>query len=88
MTDLVDAVDLPIDEEQPVVAPDARAPPCPLIVATPVPPNRLRTLSGMSRSDYLNLGGALLSSISITLLLFGILAPLSGTDRLRRSSPG
>ena len=33
----------------------------------------------MSRSDYMNLGGALISSLSITLLLFGILAPLSGS---------
>lgn len=78
MTDLVDAVDLPIDDEQPVVEPVTAGTTLPSIVATPVPPNRLRTLSGMSRSDYLNLGGALLSSLSITLLLFGILAPLSG----------
>lgn len=50
----------------------------PAIVATSVPPTHLRTLSGMSPSDYMNLGGALISTLSITLLLFGILAPLSG----------
>jgi phosphate transport system permease protein len=50
----------------------------PHIVATAVAPNRLRTLSGMSRADVLNLGGALLSSVCLTLLLFGRLAPFSG----------
>jgi phosphate transport system permease protein len=78
MTDLVDAVELPVEDEAvPAVPPPATT--LPAVVATPVAPNRLRTLSGMSRSDYMNLGGALLSSLSITLLLFGILAPLSGT---------
>ena len=42
----------------------------------------------MSRSDYLNLGGALLSSISITLLLFGILAPAVRASSASSSSPG
>ena len=50
----------------------------PDVVATAVRPHHLRTLSGMSRSDHMNLGGALLSSLSLTLLLFGRLAPLSG----------
>jgi phosphate transport system permease protein len=78
MTDLVVAVELPVEDEAvPAVPPPATT--LPAVVATPVAPNRLRTLSGMSRSDYMNLGGALLSSLSITLLLFGILAPLSGT---------
>ncbi len=51
----------------------------PDVVATSVPPNRLRTLSGFSRADLMNLVGALISSASITFLLFGVLAPLSGT---------
>lgn len=51
----------------------------PEIVATPVAPNRLRTLSGFSRADLMNLVGAFISSLSITTLLFGVLAPLSGS---------
>ncbi len=50
----------------------------PQIVATAVPPNRLRTLSHLSRADLMNLGGAVLSSVCLTLLLFGRVAPLSG----------
>jgi phosphate transport system permease protein len=81
MTDVADAADTlgtPVEEHP---APTEMVePPTTLsaIVATSVAPNRLRTLSGMSRSDYMNIGGALLSSLSITVLLFGILAPLSG----------
>jgi phosphate transport system permease protein len=78
MTDLADAVDLPVELDDDPVVPVIPPTSLPAIVATSVAPNRLRTLSGMSRSDYLNLGGALLSSLSITILLFGILAPLSG----------
>lgn len=61
--------------------PPTAAPPgtrLPHIVATPVPPNRLRTLSGFSRDDLRNLGGAALSAICLGLLLFGRLTPLSG----------
>lgn len=62
--------------------PEAPAPPpttvLPDIVATAVPPNRLRTLSHLSRADAMNIGGALLSSVCLTLLLFGRLSPLSG----------
>jgi len=50
----------------------------PDIVPTAVPPNRLRVLSGMSRADLLDIGGALLSSLCLTFLLFGRVAPLSG----------
>ena len=67
---------------EPPAAPETAAPGgttvLPDIVATAAPPNRLRTLSGMSRADVLDLGGALLSSVCLTLLLFGKLAPLSG----------
>jgi phosphate transport system permease protein len=65
------------EDEDEVVAPP-RTTVLPDIVATPVLPNRLRTLSHMSRADAMNLGGALLSSFCLTLLLFGRLAPLSG----------
>jgi phosphate transport system permease protein len=68
-----------VDEEQaPVEGVQARTS-LPDIVATPVAPNRLRTLSGFSRADLMNLVGALISSLSITVLLFGVLAPLSGS---------
>lgn len=50
----------------------------PDVVATSVPPHGLRTLSGVSRDDLLTMGGALLSSVSLTLLLFGIVTPLRG----------
>jgi len=50
----------------------------PDIVATAVPPNRLRTLSHLSSADLMNMGGAAVSAVSLTLLLFGRLAPLSG----------
>lgn len=50
----------------------------PDVVATPTPPNRLRTLSHLSRDDLMNLGGAGLSALCLTLLLFGRLAPLAG----------
>lgn len=52
------------------------------VVATPVPPNRLRTLGGTSRDDLLTIGGALLSAVCITVLLFGVLTPLSGQPGL------
>jgi phosphate transport system permease protein len=83
MTDLVDALETRRDPDEAEAEPNAGESSAsqttmPEIVATPVAPNRLRTLSGMSRSDYMNLGGAVLSSLSITFLLFGILAPLSG----------
>lgn len=68
-----------VDEEQaPVEGAEARTS-LPHIVATPVAPTRLRTLSGFSRADLMNLVGALISSLSITVLLFGVLAPLSGS---------
>ncbi len=50
----------------------------PDVVATPVPPNRLRTLSGISQDDLLTVLGALLSSVCLTVLLFGMLTPMSG----------
>src|SRR5262249_52706526 len=50
----------------------------PRIVATPVPPHNLRTLSGVTRGDLLDVGGAALSALSIGLLLFGWLTPLKG----------
>ena len=37
-----------------------------------------RPIGQVSRDDLLTLGGALFSSLSITLLLFGRLTPLSG----------
>jgi phosphate transport system permease protein len=67
---------------EPPAEPEAAAPGrstvLPHIVPTPVAPNRLRTLSGISRADLLDLGGALLSSLCLSLLLFGRLSPLSG----------
>jgi phosphate transport system permease protein len=50
----------------------------PDLVPTAVPPHHLRTLSGLSRADLMDLGGALTSATALTLLLFGKLAPLSG----------
>lgn len=50
----------------------------PGIVATPVPPANLRTLSGFSRADLLNIVGAAASAIALTVLLFGGLAPFEG----------
>jgi phosphate transport system permease protein len=42
------------------------------------PPPTRRPIGKISRDDLLTMGGALLSSLSITLLLFGRLTPLSG----------
>jgi phosphate transport system permease protein len=50
----------------------------PGVVATAVPPAHLRTLSGFSRDDLLNLLGAALSAVALTVLLFGGLAPFEG----------
>lgn len=50
----------------------------PGIVATPLPPSHLRTLSGFSRNDLANLVGAAFSAIALTMLLFGGLAPYEG----------
>jgi phosphate transport system permease protein len=50
----------------------------PGIVATPVPPSHLRTLSGFSRDDLLNIVGAAFSAVALTVLLFGGLAPFEG----------
>ena len=43
-----------------------------------LPPQTKRTLGGLSRQDLLMMVGAALSSLSLTLLLFGRLTPLSG----------
>lgn len=48
------------------------------IVPRPVPPHDLRVLSGFSRDDLRTLGGAALSALSTTLLIFGRLTPLQG----------
>ncbi len=72
-------VDAPVEVETSAEGPGRPATTRPDIVATSVSPHGLRTLSGMSRADYLNLAGALISSLSLTLLLFGRLAPLSGS---------
>jgi phosphate transport system permease protein len=50
----------------------------PRIVATPVLPHNLRVLSGVTRSDVLDVAGAALSAVSIGFLLFGLLTPLRG----------
>lgn len=68
-----EVVDPPAAEE--VAAP---ATTIPAVVATPVAPQGLRSVRGMSRDDKLTLAGAFLSSISLTFLLFGILTPLNG----------
>lgn len=51
----------------------------PRVTPTAVRPSRLRTLSGFTRGDAMNLAGALVSAGSVTVLLFGVLSPLSGT---------
>lgn len=58
----------------------ASAPPTmlPAIEATPVPPHSLRRLGGWTSRDSLTIGGAALSALSTTKLVFGILTPLSG----------
>lgn len=70
--------------------PPPAAPPAPARVGSPVrtvlpgidstaaPPHHLRTLSGISRDDALTLGGAALSALCTTILLFGRLTPLHG----------
>lgn len=50
----------------------------PGIIATPVLPSHLRTLSGFSRNDLFNLVGSAASAITLTYLLFGVLAPFEG----------
>lgn len=50
----------------------------PRIVATPVSPYGLRSLGGLSRNDLLTLGGAGVSALCTTVLLFGRLTPLRG----------
>lgn len=50
----------------------------PGIVATPRPPHDLRSLGGFSRADALNLFGALVSAVSVALLIFGVFTPLNG----------
>lgn len=50
----------------------------PRIESTPVPPHGLRKLGGWARDDFFVLGGAALSALSTTMLLFGKLTPLSG----------
>jgi phosphate transport system permease protein len=50
----------------------------PGIIATPVLPSHLRTLSGFSRNDLFNLLGSAASAITLTYLLFGVLAPFEG----------
>jgi phosphate transport system permease protein len=50
----------------------------PGVVPISLPPHGLRTLSGFSRDDMRNLGGAALASLAVTFLLFGQLTPLSG----------
>jgi phosphate transport system permease protein len=57
---------------------EAPATTLPHIVATPAPPQQLRTLGGITRADMLDVGGAALSSIAIGFLLFGLLTPLHG----------
>lgn len=45
---------------------------------TPLPPHSLRRLGGWARDDWLTVGGAGLSALCTTKLLFGILTPLAG----------
>lgn len=65
------------DDENVVDAP--RATVLPGVIATPRPPEDLRSLGGFSRADLLNLVGATVSSLSISFLLFGQLTPLDGS---------
>ena len=50
----------------------------PQISATPVPPHSLRVLGGVTRGDVLDGGGAALSAVCVSFLLFGRLTPLWG----------
>ncbi|MDZ4828534.1 MAG: phosphate ABC transporter permease PstA [Actinomycetota bacterium] len=61
--------------ETPAAAPATTVP---RVVATPVPPQHLRTLGGVTRADVLEVGGAALSSVATGFLLFGRLTPLAG----------
>ena len=63
----------------------SQAPPATTAPATTIPVRdpaagraALRTLGGVSRDGLLNVSGAILSSLTVTLLLFGRLTPLSG----------
>lgn len=46
--------------------------------AAGVPPPVRRALGGVATADLVNIGGALVSAICTTLLVFGVLTPLSG----------
>ena len=50
----------------------------PRIDATPMPPHSLRTLGGVTRGGLLDGGGAALSALCVSFLLFGRLTPLWG----------
>jgi phosphate transport system permease protein len=70
MTDLLDRP-LSLSEEP-------RATALPLLEDPPVAPQVRRTLSGVTREDLLNVGGAFVSALCTGLLLFGRLAPVAG----------
>lgn len=72
ITKMTDATTVSDDVEEP------RKTVLPRVEPTPRPPHDLRTLGGFSRADLLNLGGAALSALALTVLMFGVLAPLRG----------
>jgi phosphate transport system permease protein len=65
-------------DAQEVACPPTPSTVLPGIHATPRQPVELRTLSGISREDALTFGGAFVSALCTTILLFGRLTPLSG----------
>lgn len=69
----VDEIDVPIRNGAP---PETSLP---RIEPVSRPPQNLRSLGGFGRQDLLNLIGAAASSLSLALLLFGILTPLEGS---------
>ena len=71
----------PVDELWAPAGPSGRPPAQTTLPVRPGPDNpppMRRPIGQVSRDDLLTLGGALFSSLSITLLLFGRLTPLSG----------
>lgn len=65
-------------ESRPTMSTSAPRTSLPRIESTPVPPHSLRRLGGWTAKDSFTAGGAALSALCTTKLLFGILAPLSG----------
>lgn len=83
MTSTIDSTGF-LDEDPSLVEPAAAGPRGTHLTTLPVRPDRRepvpeqRAIGGFSKREALNLGGALLSAVSTTFLLFGRLTPLHG----------